>query len=159
VRLQKTTRSGATLVECAVVYPITFFVLLALMIGGMGAFRFQELALLARMATRYASVHGKEWSKAATEKAGTYVPPATPEDIYNNVIKPIAQATGLDVSKLTYTVSYNTDNSSYSTGIVNGNVVAYANTVTITVNYKYSPQPLLGTTFTMTSTSTIPMSY
>jgi hypothetical protein len=54
----KRRRKGATVVESAVVYPVTFFIILALIIGGLGIYRYQEVAYLAREGARYAAVHG-----------------------------------------------------------------------------------------------------
>jgi hypothetical protein len=54
-------RSGAYLVECAFILPITFFLLLAIMIGSLGIFRFQECAYLARLGARFGSVRGDNY--------------------------------------------------------------------------------------------------
>jgi Flp pilus assembly protein TadG len=67
-------RFGATVVECAIVYPVTFLLLLGIVIGGMGIFRYQEVASLARSGARYASTHGAQYRKdaaLATGSAGT----------------------------------------------------------------------------------------
>jgi len=55
-------RQGAHDVEFAVVAPATFILLLGIVVGGMGVFRYQEVAHLAREATRYASTHGGQYS-------------------------------------------------------------------------------------------------
>src|SRR5439155_6731204 len=54
-------RSGAYLIECAFVLPITFFLLLMIVIGSLGIFRYQECAYLARMGTRFGSVRGDNY--------------------------------------------------------------------------------------------------
>ena len=59
--LSSQRRTGASVVEGAFVYPITFLLLLAIMVGGLGIFRFQEVAHLAREAARYASTHGGQY--------------------------------------------------------------------------------------------------
>jgi len=64
-------RKGATLVECAIVYPITFLLILGLIIGGMGIFRYQEVAALARTGARYLSTHGNTWHKDAGVGTGS----------------------------------------------------------------------------------------
>lgn len=64
-------RHGATLVECAVVYPLTFFIILSMIIGAMGIFRFQEMAHLARDAARWGSVHGNQYRRDAATVNGT----------------------------------------------------------------------------------------
>jgi Flp pilus assembly protein TadG len=121
MRLYSDRRRGATVLECAIVYPVTFLLLLGILIGGMGVFRYQEVASIAREASRWASVHGKQY---ATE---TGKPAATATDVYNNVIVP--KAVSLDLSRLTYSVTWNKDNNPYYTQIVNGNVVPVTNTV------------------------------
>jgi type II secretory pathway pseudopilin PulG len=133
-----------------VIYPITFLLLLGLVIGAMGMFRYQETAHLARQAARYASTHGAQWAK------DTGNPPVTANDIYNNAIAPNAVA--LDPSLLTYSVSYNTSNAPSHTNIVNGDIVATTNTVSVTVTYQWVPEAFLGG-ITLSSTSVMPMSY
>lgn len=54
-------RSGVYTIEAAFVFPITFFLLLIIIIGSLGVFRYQECAYLARMGTRYGSVHGDNY--------------------------------------------------------------------------------------------------
>jgi hypothetical protein len=125
---------------------------LGLVIGAAGMFRYQETAHLARQAARYASTHGTQWAK------DTGNPPASPADIYTNAIVPSAVA--LDLSKLNYGVSYNNLSNAPTptqTSIVNGDIVATRNTVTITVTYQWVPEAFLGGV-TLSSTSVMPMS-
>src|SRR6266446_5777672 len=56
-------RSGATMVEFAVVASVTFFLILAMIVGAMGVFRYQEVAHLAREGARYAATHGGNYTK------------------------------------------------------------------------------------------------
>jgi len=56
-------RLGATILECAIVYPITFFLIFGLLVGGMGIFRYQEVAHLARECARFAATHGGLYAK------------------------------------------------------------------------------------------------
>jgi Flp pilus assembly protein TadG len=142
-------RSGVTSIEFAVVAPIAFFFILALLIGGMGIFRYQQVASVAREATRWASVHGLQYQADTGNTAATDV------DVYNNVIAP--NAIGLDLSQLTYKVTWNTDNSPYHTTISNNQVVGVRNTVTVKLTYQWIPEAFIGGV-TMTSTSTLPMS-
>jgi Flp pilus assembly protein TadG len=158
MRLRYNVRPAATLVEFAVVAPLTFLLLLGLLVGGMGIFRYQEVAFLAREASRWASVHGSQYAKDTAKQA------AAPDDgqwsggsgqcslLYNNIIRP--KATALDLSKLTYAVSWNTDNNPYH--VANGNRVT--NTVTVTVSYRWIPEAYLGG-ITFSSTSVGLMSY
>jgi Flp pilus assembly protein TadG len=158
MRLQRQKRPGATVVESAVVSPVVFLLVLGLLVGAAGIFRYQEMATLARRAARYASVHGTQYAKdtgnpAATPSVSGPAPPGS--DIYNNVV---ANAVALDPSRLTCSVRYNSANSQYSTSVVNGQVVATANTVSVTLTYQWIPEAFLGG-ITLTSTSVMPMCY
>jgi Flp pilus assembly protein TadG len=158
MRLQRQKRPGATVVECAVVSPVVFLLILGLLVGASGVFRYQEIASLARRASRYASVHGTQYAKdtgnpAATPTTSGLAPPGS--DIYNVVV---TNAVVLDPSRLTCSVTYNSANSPYSTYAVNGQVVAKANTVSVTLTYQWIPEVFLGG-INLTSTSVMPMCY
>src|SRR5215211_5088715 len=58
-----TRRRGTSLVEAAFALPVTFFLLFALVVGGIGIFRYQQVAHLARETARYAAVHGGQYAK------------------------------------------------------------------------------------------------
>jgi Flp pilus assembly protein TadG len=150
VRLRCQSRPAATTVEFAVVASVTFLLLLGLLIGGMGIFRYQQVSRLARDASRWASVHGTQY---ATDTKNTA---ATATDVYNQAIKP--NAAGLDLNKLTYSVTWSTSNSPYHTATVNNQSVQVANTVTVTINYTWVPEAYLGG-ITLSSTSVSVMSY
>ena len=144
-------RSGATVVECAVVYPAVFLVILCLLVGAAGVFRYSQLASLTREAARYASVHGGQYAREMKVTA------PTPADIYNNVILPMAE--GLDTSQLNYSITYNTSNWPFHTTLdANNNVIPIQNTVTVTLTYQWLPEAFLGG-ITLSSTSVMPMSY
>jgi len=154
-------RRGATTVELAVVAPLTFFLLIGIVVGAMGVFRYQEVASLARQSARYASVHGAGYAK------DTGNPAAVPNDglwsggtgqcslVYNNVIA--AQDVSLNLSELNYSVTWNASNSPYHTTIVNGIVTPTTNTVTVTITYQWIPEALFGGV-TMSSTAVTVMS-
>ena len=74
-------RRGAAIVETALVLPAAIVFILMILIGGLGVFRYNELALLAREGARYASVHGKQYEKETGNSA------ATAQDIYDNAIE------------------------------------------------------------------------
>lgn len=146
MRLRHPLRPASTMVEFAVVGSATFVILLGLLIGGLGVFRYQQVARLARDASRWASTRGTQYA------ADTNNPAATATDVYNQVIAP--NATGLDLTKLTYSVTWNTSNSPYHTNAQGARV---ANTVTVTINYQWIPEAYLGAV-TLTSTSVSVMS-
>jgi Flp pilus assembly protein TadG len=141
-------RRGATAVEFAVIGPVAFFLLIALIVGGMGIFRYQELASVAREASRWASVHGYQY------QLDTGNPAAKDVDVYNNVIAP--NAVGFDLTQLSYSVTWSTDNRPYNTVIVNNQWVQVRNTVTVQLTYQWIPEMYLGG-YTLTATSTVPM--
>ena len=144
-------RSGATVVECAFVYPVVFLLLLGLLIGTAGIFRYSQLASLTREAARYASVHGAEYAQEMNVTA------PMPADIYNTVVLPMAA--GFDTSQLNYSITYNTSNSPFHTILdANNNVIPIQNTVTVTLTYQWVPEAFLGGV-TLSSTSVMPMSY
>src|SRR5215472_5836704 len=144
-------RSGVTVVECAFVYPVFFLLVLGLLVGAAGIFRYSQLASLSREAARYASVHGGQYAQEMKVTA------PTPADIYNNVVLPMT--VGFDTSQLNYSITYNTSNWPYHTTLDdNNNVVPIQNTVTVTLTYQWVPELFLGGV-TMSSTSVTPMSY
>jgi len=150
MRLPQQFRRAATMVEFAIVASTTFVILLALLVGGIGIFRYQQVARLARDASRWASVHGTQYAKDTNNTA------ATAQDVYDQVIAP--NATTLDLSQLTYSVTWDTSNSPYHTATVNGQPVKVANTVTVAITYQWIPEALLGG-FTLTSSSVSVMYY
>jgi Flp pilus assembly protein TadG len=120
-RLQK--RQGVTVLECAVVFPLLIILVVGLIIAGVGVFRYQEVAALAREGARWASVRGQSY------QFFTGKDPATPEDVYNNVIKP--RSVALDQTRLKYSVTWDPDNRQKAT-------------VTVRIDYQWIPEALLG---------------
>jgi hypothetical protein len=130
-------RSGTTVVECAMIYPVFFQIVIGLIVGALGIFRFQQVASLAREGARYASVHGFKYSQATGNAA------ATPQEVYDKIIKP--KATALDVNAVTYSVVWTPDNRQDSK-------------VSVTVSYQWVPEAVFGG-IKLSSTSTIAMAY
>lgn len=124
-------RKGNTMVEFAIVVPLLFVLIFGLIVGGFGVARYQRVSLLAREASRWASVHGAEYASRTHNTA------ATAADVYNQAIVP--KANGLDLSKLSYSVTWNTNNQQYHTAVVGGNTVKVANTVTVALTYTWIP--------------------
>ena len=81
---------------------------------------------------------------------------ATAKDVYDQVIAP--NAVSLDKSKLTYSVTWDTNNSPTHDKTVSGKTVKVTNTVKVTVTYQWLPELFLGGV-TLSSTSTCVMSY
>ncbi len=157
MRLKSTSRRAATVVEFALVGSLTFLLIIGLMVVAMGIFRYNEVALLARQGSRWASVRGSQYKKDTGNSA------ATAQDIINFMT---GIAVGLDTSKLTFQPppTWNTSNSPYRIETRNGVVTAVNNTVTVNVSYQWTPEipwisNLMGGSVTFKSTSVTPMTY
>jgi Flp pilus assembly protein TadG len=149
-------RRATTVVECALIYPLTFGLLFGLIIGGFGVFRYQEVASVAREGARWASVHGYQCVQEANPNVGKPTV-TTAADVYNNAIKPQADAANLDPLNMGYTVSW-ADASEAPTYYDYTNSKWRTNTVTVTITYQWIPEAYLGG-ITLTSKSVMPMSY
>lgn len=137
MRYRPQPRRGATVLECAVVYPVFLLLVIGLIVGGLGVFRYQEVAALAREGARYASVRGTRYEFSTGQKA------ATPANVYDNAIKP--KAVALDLSKLSCNVTWSPGNDP-------------GGLVTVRVTYRWLPEAFLGG-MDLTSTSTMTVSY
>jgi Flp pilus assembly protein TadG len=168
--LQK-RRTGTHTLECAIVYPVVFFLVLATLVGGIGIFEYQQVAHLAREAARYASTHGGQYQQEndTAIQAGT-LPSVTEAYIKSNIISP--QLTWMKPSQVQVTVLFNqpsgsagwdaTSNRWPITQYTDPNTAAQysvTNTVTVTVSYQWYPLLFIVGPFTLTSTSVMPMSY
>ena len=142
-------RRGTTTVEFAIACPIVFFLIFATIVGGLGVFRYQQVAAIAREGARWASVHGAQYE----EETGQ--PAATADDIYQNAILPAA--VGLTPAQLTYTVTWDKNNQPLTVDTQYEKPIG--NTVTVTVNYNWIPELYPIGPFTLTSTSTAQMLY
>jgi Flp pilus assembly protein TadG len=165
-------RSGAHAVECALIFPLVFFFIIATLVGGMGVYRYQEVCYLAREAARYASVHGGQYEQeqAANIAAGT-LPYVDKQYIITNIID--SNATNLDAASTQISINFNmaggtydwddtTDNGNrwpYSTATINNANANLTNTVSVTITYTWNPELYLIGPFTLTSTSVMPMCY
>ncbi len=109
-------RNGAVMVEMAIVLQLLILLVIGLCVGELGAFRYQQVAALAHEGARWASVHGKEYARQNNKTI------ATKEDIFENVIKPMA--VGLDLNKISHEVSWN----------------AEGTLVTVTIQYIWTPE-------------------
>ncbi len=133
-------RRGVQMVETAIVLPVVMMLTFGTWSTAMGVYYYQLVASLAREGARYASVHGTQYAADTGNSA------ATPADIYNNAILPMAMAVGLTPSHLIYAVIWNTTNSPY-------------NSVIVTVTYQWTPDLYITGPLNLTSTSVMPMSY
>ena len=159
-------RAGVTTVEFAAVCSALLIIVFSLIVGGMGIFRYQEMAHLAREGARYASTHGGQYSLDGLP-ASTGVSAITSSSDLQNYLS--SKVVGLDASKLTISVSW-----SAPATIIPNNIPSYVDTdptlvppgqkviqnyVTVTVNYQWQPEVFPLGPFQLTSTSTIAMAY
>ncbi len=160
-RTTKSRRRGALAVEGAVVYSALFMLILGLIVGGVGVFRYQQVACLAREAARYAAVHGSMWQSESGATAA-----CQSADILQNAVVPFAA--GMNTSALSLKVQWvdqtsgtanDWDSSSHSPSATGPTGDSVTNRVRVTVSYQWSPQFVLAGPLTLTSTSEIPMSY
>ena len=166
-------RSAGVIVEAAIVLPVTLLLILGLLVGGLGVFRYQEVAHLGRLTARYALTHGGQYAQdnAAAIQAGTL--PAVDEN-YLAQKGAAANAVALDGRKLkvsvtitTHTGTYDWDDTADTNNRApistyrdaNNNLVYVTNTVSVTVSYSWVPEVYLVGPITLTSTSVMPMSY
>jgi Flp pilus assembly protein TadG len=144
VRTKLSDRRGVSMVEAAVVYPVTMLILIGMVVVGIGVFRNDQLQFLAREGARYASVHGPTY---VSENASATPPAAlaTSTDINNNVLKPM----GVGLNGVTCSVTWNP----------NPPTTTVPSTVTVQLSYTWTPEGLFKTGTTFTASSTMPVVY
>lgn len=156
---QTCKRSGAVATESAIVFSVTFLLIIGVIVGGVGVFRFQQVACQARQAARWASVHGLGW------QYDTGSPPRTKQQILQEAVLPFAS--GMDPSKLSIdvhwigkvsgqTLDWDISTRAPLSKDANGNAVT--NSVKITVTYEWMPGVFLAGPLTLRSVSQVPMS-
>jgi len=102
-------RTGAYAVEAAFVFPIVFFLVLAIIIGSLGIFKYQECSYLARMGTRYGSTHGDNYwyyyrnLRPPSSTPGTAASPASYTDASTGTSYLVYQPTNTNISPGVYT--------------------------------------------------------
>jgi hypothetical protein len=109
LRTSRQKRTGAYAVEAAFVFPIVFFLLLAIILGSLGIFKYQECAYLARMGTRFGSVHGDNYwyyyrnLRPPNSTPGTAASPASYTDSSTSTTYLVYQPTNTSIGPGTYT--------------------------------------------------------
>ena len=128
--LRNSTRCGVAMVEFAVVGPVFILILIGLIVGGLGVFRYHQVTALAHEAARYASVHGRDYARVSGQ------PSATSEILLAKVIQ--TRAAGLDLRQLTCELTWGSDKS----------------TAIVTVRYQWTPEAFWSpVTFSSTATA------
>jgi Flp pilus assembly protein TadG len=145
--------------EAAVAYPVLFVLLLGVVIGGLGVFRYQQVACQAREAARWAAVRGASYQK----DTGTASP--TQEQIRQTAVVPLAA--GMDPANLVVTVEwvdqatgtvYPWDTAARRPTSITASGAVVTNTVRVTVTYRWLPAGVAGKTVNLVSVSELPMS-
>src|SRR4051794_24727629 len=98
LRRQK-ARTGTVLAEAALIYPVLFMAILAVVLLGLSVFRYQQVSHISREASRWASVHGATYAKENNTTA------ATPQDICDKGVTPFAG--GMSTQGMTFTSAAN----------------------------------------------------
>jgi hypothetical protein len=154
------------MVETALVIPVVLMFTIGMVVIGLGVFRYQQVATMAREGARYASVHGSQYAADPGNSA------ATASGIHDNAIVP--WAAGCNLNNLSSQVQWGTavsgswiwtswDSSSKAPTSYNpysspAGQPLY-NAVKVTVNYQWTPELYLTGPIKWTSTSEMPMSY
>jgi Flp pilus assembly protein TadG len=153
-------RRGALAVEGAIVYSVLLVLLLALIVGGIGVFRYQQVACMAREGARWASLHGADWQWDGNYK------PSTQDQVLQQAVLPFA--VGMDPSAVSIQVQFLDRASGSASGWdsvghpinsrddVNNRVT---NRVRVTVTYQWVPGALLTSPLYLTSSSEVTMWY
>jgi len=159
-------RRGVAAVEFAVVVPVVLLFIFGLIVGGLGVFRYQEVAHIAREGARHASTHGGMYQQEGTGVAAV----ATSSDLGSYLA---TKTVLLDASLLQVSVSW-VDPSGAPITYRPINMPTYVNTdpnlippgqqiiqnnVRVTVTYQWFPEVYLLGPITLSSTSQMPMSY
>ncbi len=125
-------RRGVVLLESGLVYSSAMMLILGTITIGLGVFRYQEMAWLAREGARWAAVHGPTYQSEQSKAA------PTSSDVMSNAITP--RMAILTQANLTCTLTM-------TSGVA-----------TVTLNYNWTPEVYLSP-ITLRSTSVVPISY
>ena len=133
-RTKANRRRGVILLESALVYSVTLMLLLGTIVMGLGVFRYQQIASLAREGSRWAAVRGPTYQQ---EQSAT-VP--TDAEVKTAIL---SKAIILDSTAL----SCDLNQSLLATG-----------TSQVVVTYTWTPEAYFAA-ITMSSTSSVPVTY
>jgi Flp pilus assembly protein TadG len=155
-------RRGSSSVETAVVVPVGVILITCLMAASLGVSQYHQVAHLACEAARFASTHGGQYAQDNATAIGLGTFPNVNEN-YITTQTITSNAIGLDLTKLTASVSINTANGTFDwddTTHNNNRVLTSTsaqgtstNTVVVNLTYRWTPPvfPISPITFTATS--------
>src|SRR5688572_20417907 len=139
-------RKGATVVEFAIIGPLLFLLLIGFAVLGMGVFKYQEVAYLARQGARYASIHGAQYHLDNKLPPGDQA--SWTSEIKNQGVLPCV--VGLEASRITVTANWLTGNNRANAGDPStGFQTTINNSVTVTVSYSWLPEAFLAGPITL----------
>lgn len=155
---RRSRHGGAAAVETAVVLPVLFLVIIGIIVGGFGVFRYQQVAFLAREAARWASVRGSFYQRDTNQNSPTQ------QQIVDNAVTPFV--TGMDPTAVGIQVQWVDKGANTTAGwdgskkdvrtlTAAGNYVNSA--VRVTVSYQWVPE-FFWNPQTLQSVCEIPMS-
>jgi Flp pilus assembly protein TadG len=137
----RTDRRGVSMVEAAVVYPVTMLLLIGSLVLGIAVFRYSQLQALAREGARYASVHGPTF---ASEQNSSIATSATVQTYIETL------SVGMKTSDLNCSVTWNP----------NPPTANSPSTVTVQVAYAWTPEAYFSKqAVNLTASSTMPVVY
>jgi hypothetical protein len=152
-------RSGSVVVECAIIFPLMFLMTMGLLVGGLGVYRYNEVAHLSHSCARFASVHGGAY---ATENA-TAIAAGTMPQVDSAYLQNYVQNMAIlcNPANLTVSISLISRNGSAPWSVTNNGVVTGGNedVVVVTVTYAWTPELYLAGPINLTHTAVLPMSY
>lgn len=145
--LRRRTRPGTTLVESALIYPVLFMIVAAIILLGTAVFRYQQVCHAAREAARYASVHGYKYATDPDVlRYNASAAAATEDSVYSNVVAPMVpwvQRSGVTVT-WSSSATYPQNETQTRTVVVTdpattlSQSIAVSNTVSVTVTYSWN---------------------
>lgn len=121
-----------SVLELAIVFPLIVFLFMGIFVSGLGVFRYQQIALLAREGARWASVHGPTYQSENSASAPTSL------SVYNAAVAPMLAGITLPAADCTLTMT--------------------ATTASVTITYQWTPEALFSPV-TFSNTSTMPITY
>jgi Flp pilus assembly protein TadG len=153
-------REGAAALEGAIVYPVLVVLLLMVVVGGLGVFRAQQVACLAREAARYLSVRSGDY---ASDTGNT---PPTQQQVLDQVVAPLA--VGMNTGNLSVQIQWidgikgtvtDWDSSSQATWSTDNNGNQVNNRVRVTVTYRWFPEMFLAGPLALQSVQEVALLY
>jgi Flp pilus assembly protein TadG len=152
-------RSGAVVVECAIIFPAMFLLTLGLLVGGLGVYRYNEVAHISHSTARFASVHGGAYEIENSTQIAAGTLPSVDNTYLQNYAANMAIA--CNPAYLTVTANCITRSGTNTWSVTNNGVTSGGNqdVISVTVTYAWYPELFLSGPINLTHTAVLPMSY